>query len=143
TTNAPETTTPDTTTASETTGPDTTTAPAVELDADQQAVADAWSAVFDSTVPFDDKAPHLAEAEALRETVDAYASTGDTFGGISLVPTAVLVEGESATVTYDVFFGENAAYDALSGAVQRVDGVWVVSREEFCGFMASARTPCT
>ena len=113
-----------------------------ELDADQQAVADAWSVVFDSTSSFDDKAPHLEDADSLQSTIDAYAAAGDGMGGIALDPTAVRVDGDLATLTYDVVFGGSAAYTALEGEMTLVDDVWRVSRDEFCSFMASARTPC-
>jgi iron complex transport system substrate-binding protein len=63
-------------------------------------------------------------------------------GGITLVPTDVVVDGDSATVTYDVMFGASAAYTDLSGLISLVDGTWVVSRTEFCTFMASARIAC-
>jgi iron complex transport system substrate-binding protein len=63
-------------------------------------------------------------------------------GGITLEPTDVVVDGETATVTYDVMFGGSAAYTALTGSISLIDGTWVVSRAEFCGFMASARNAC-
>ena len=107
-----------------------------------EAASDAWSLVFDSSVGFDDKAIHLEDAEALRGTVEAYTVAGDAMGGISLVPTEVVVDGDTATVTYDVMFGDTAAYTALSGVITQVDGTWVVSRTEFCSFMASARNAC-
>lgn len=145
TTTPRETTPPETTTAEttppETTTPETTTAP--DPDDPAEAASAAWSLVFDSTVAFDDKAPHLANAEALRPTVEAYSAAGDAFGGISLEPTAVEVSGESAAITYDVNFGANPAYSDQSGTVDLVDGVWTVSRDEFCSFMASARVSCS
>ena len=63
-------------------------------------------------------------------------------GGISLVPTAVVIDGDTATVTYDVMFGDSAAYTALTGEINNVDGGWIVPRSEFCSFMASARNAC-
>jgi iron complex transport system substrate-binding protein len=63
-------------------------------------------------------------------------------GGISLAPGDVVVEGDTATVTYDVLFGGNPAYEGQTGTIELVDGTWVVSRDEFCSFMSSARTPC-
>ena len=108
----------------------------------EQAAMDAWSIVFDSEADFADKVPHLENAAQLESTVTAYAETGASFGGVSLEPTAVSIDGDVAAVTYDVLFGGSAAYSDLSGAMQLVDGVWVVGRDTFCGFMASARTPC-
>ncbi|MFN3216857.1 MAG: iron-siderophore ABC transporter substrate-binding protein [Acidimicrobiales bacterium] len=108
-----------------------------------EAAAAAWSVVFDSTTSFEDKAPHLEDADALASTIEAYTEAGSMMGGISLAPTDVTVEGDTATITYDVLFGENPAYGDQTGEMTLVDGVWTVSRDEFCGFMASARNPCT
>ena len=125
--------------------------PAEDADADdaasaptevEQAAMDAWAVVFDSEADYADKVPHLENAAQLESTIAAYAETGASFGGVSLEPTAVAINGDVANVTYDVLFGSSAAYSDLSGEMQLVDGVWVVSRDTFCGFMSSARTPC-
>lgn len=115
---------------------------AAELDADEQAAADAWSVVFDSNATFADKAANLEDAEALRPTIESYTAAGSAMGGISLEPTAVTIDGETATVAYDVLFGGTAAYTDQTGTLDMIDGVWVVPRSEFCSFMASARNPC-
>jgi iron complex transport system substrate-binding protein len=107
-----------------------------------EAVAAAYAAVFDSAVSFDQKAPYLVDAEALRPTVEAYAAAGQRFGGIKLVPTAVTTSGPTAAVTYDVLFGTTTQYRALQGSAIQEGGGWKVTRAEFCSFMASARTPC-
>jgi iron complex transport system substrate-binding protein len=106
------------------------------------AAAAAWSLAFDSSVGFEDKAAHIEDAEALRTTIESYTAAGSAMGGITLVPTDVGVDGDSATVTYDVMFGASAAYTDLSGLISLVDGTWVVSRTVFCTFMASARNAC-
>ena len=129
------------TTTTTTVAPTTTTV-APMFTGDEADVAAAWAVVFDSTADFEDKAPHLVDAESLVSTVDAYTATGDGFGGISLVPTAVTIDGDAATVTYDVIFGGNPAYSDLTGTIDLVDGTWVVPRSEFCSFMASARVGC-
>jgi iron complex transport system substrate-binding protein len=113
---------------------------AFEGDAADAAVA--WSTVFDSTVPFADKASHLEAATDLEATHAAYVATGEQLGGIQLAPTAVDVVGDVATVTYDILFAEQVAYADQTGEIGRVDGTWVVSRDAFCSFMATARTPC-
>lgn len=106
------------------------------------AAAEAWATVFDSTIDFETKAPHIDGADALADTIAGYTDAGSAMGGISLQPTAVVVDDGSAEVTYDVYFGENPAYTDLTGAINLVDGVWVVGRDEFCAFMASARNAC-
>jgi iron complex transport system substrate-binding protein len=147
-TDAPTTDAPDTTEAATTTTEATTTTSAApdsgafEEGSPEAAAAKAYALVFDSTVAFDDKAPHLEEADALHDTVEKYAAAAQSFNGIKLTPTAVSVTGASAAVTYDVYFGTTKQYSSLPGTIENRDGTWTVSRDEFCGFMASARTPC-
>jgi iron complex transport system substrate-binding protein len=102
----------------------------------------AWAKVFDSNVPYADKAAHIEDAAVLQATIEAYTTAGETMGGITLTPTDVAVHGATATVTYDVLFGGTVAYSALEGSISLIDGTWVVGRDEFCGFMASARNAC-
>lgn len=111
-------------------------------DGDSEAVMDIWSVVFDSSADFSAKLNHLEGGASLEASNAAYAATGERMGGISLRPTDANIAGDVATVTYDVLFGGKAAYRDLSGAVERVDGSWIVSRDTYCGFLASARTPC-
>ena len=113
-----------------------------ESDGEATAASEAWAIVFDSAVTFADKSPFIADAAELEATIDAYTAAGDGFGGISLEPTAVAVDGDTAEITYDVNFGENPAYEDQVGTIALVDGVWTVGRDEFCSFMASARVPC-
>ena len=107
------------------------------------AAAKAFALVYDSDAPWVDKAPHLENAAALESSNAAYAAAGEQMGGIALDPTAAEVTGDTATVTYDVLFGGNPAYENLTRPIMLVDGVWVVSEAEYCGFLASARTPCS
>jgi iron complex transport system substrate-binding protein len=53
-----------------------------------------------------------------------------------------VITGDSAAVTYDVTFAGQVAYNGQEGALERVDGEWIVGRDQFCGFMAAARNPC-
>ncbi len=117
--------------------------PATDAGGDaEQAASDVWALVFDSAVAYDAKAAHIEDAQALQGTIEGYTAAGEPMGGISLAPTAVAVDGDSATVTYDVMFGDRAAYSDLEGVITLVDGTWVVPRAEFCTFMSSARITC-
>ena len=109
---------------------------------DEAAAMAAWAVVFDSAAEFADKAPHLEDAANLEASNAAYAATGEGMGGVSLEPTAASVDGDTATITYNVLFGGNPAYSDLNGEISRVGGTWVVSRATYCGFLASAGTPC-
>ena len=111
-------------------------------DPDVDAIVTAYRTVFDSAVPFNDKVPYLEDAESLRDTNTEYENAARNFGGIALEPVAVVVDGDRAEVTYDVLFGGTVTYSNLSGDAILIDGVWMVSRDRFCGFMASARVNC-
>lgn len=114
----------------------------VGADPEADAAALAWTTAFDSAVPFDDKAPFIEGAADLRPTIDAYAATGTQMGGITLAPTDVVVSGPVATITYDIHFAGQPAYSGQTGAVTRTDGAWIITRDQFCAFMALARTAC-
>jgi hypothetical protein len=111
-------------------------------DPDEAAVAEAWTTVFDSSVAADAKAPFLEDPAAAAPTLAAYATTGQMMQGITLAPTDVTVDGDTATVTYDILFAGTPAYEDQTGEVVKLDGAWKVTTEQFCSFMATARTPC-
>jgi iron complex transport system substrate-binding protein len=98
--------------------------------------------VFDSTVATEAKAPFLEDPPAAAPTLAAYVTTGQMMQGITLAPTDVTVDGDTATVTYDILFAGTAAYEDQTGEVVKLDGAWKVTTEQFCSFMATARTPC-
>jgi iron complex transport system substrate-binding protein len=117
------------------------------VEGDDAAVAEdgageAVATVFDSSVAFDDKVANIEDGETYRADHEAYVGAADRVGGITVEPTDVVAEGETATVTYRVLFAGTEAYADLSMDVNLVDGAWVVPAGEFCGFLASARTPC-
>jgi iron complex transport system substrate-binding protein len=109
---------------------------------DEAAAGEVVSTVFDSSVPFDDKVALIEDGESHRADHEGYVTAADAVGGITVEPTDVAAEGDSATVTYRVLFGGNETYSDLTMDVARVDGEWVVPTDTFCGFLASARTPC-
>ena len=113
-----------------------------EVSPDEMAMT-AFALVYDSSANWSDKAPHLEGSDSLESSNDAYMNGASTMGGISLVPKSAVVEGEIATITYDVMFGESAAYEDLTREVVLVEGLWTVSSEDYCDFLASARTPCS
>jgi hypothetical protein len=125
--------------------PPTTTAPPAIVpgaDADVDAIVEAFTIAFDSTSDYDAKAPYLVDPTGLEETVASYLTTGTSFGGIGVIVTAVVVNGDQADVTYDLAFNDNPAYPDQSGAAIRTDAGWQVPRDVFCGLMKSARVGC-
>ena len=115
---------------------------AATLTGDQKEAADAFATVFDSTAGIDAKAALLAEPELVKTAAEAYTQAGSAMGGISLKPTAAVIDGDSATITYDVLFGSAVAYQSLDKTINRVNGKWVVPTKVFCEFLTAARVPC-
>lgn len=147
TTAAPATTSPPATTAvpATTAAPTTTSAPDAIVpgeDPDVDAIVAAFTIAFDSTSDYAAKAPYLVDPTGLEETVASYLTTGETFGGIGVLVTSVAVDGDQATVTYDLLFNDNPAYPDQSGAAVLTDAGWQVPRTVFCGLMKSARVGC-
>ncbi len=112
-------------------------------DPEAAAAAEAFALVYDSNAAWADKAPHLENAAALEASNAAYEAAGEQMGGVALAPTAAEVSGDTATITYNVLFGGNPAYEDLTRPIMLVEGVWVVSEAEYCSFLASARSPCS
>ena len=130
----------DTTEADEPT--ETTEAPADDAAADSDAAGEAVATVFDSSVAFDDKVALIEGGESHRADHEGYVTAADRVGGITVEPTDVAADGDTATVTYRVLFAGTEAYADLDMDVTQVDGEWIVPSAAFCGFLASAQTPC-
>ncbi|MEN8113707.1 MAG: hypothetical protein ABFS21_04915 [Actinomycetota bacterium] len=143
-----ESTVPETTTTtvapSTTTAPTTTDAPAVVSgeDPDVDAVILAYDIVFSSQTTFEEKAPYLTDPTGLEDTVVQYMETGESMGGVELLPTSVTIADDTAAVTYDLLFGGTPTYPDLTGDAVRVDDTWKITREMFCAMMSSARVGC-
>lgn len=133
--------------ATTTSSPTTTTATEVPSivpgeDPDVDAVVLAYEIVFSSETGYDDKAPYITDPTGLEETVAEYMETGESMGGVQLLPTSVTVSEDTAAVTYDLLFGGTPTYPDLTGDAVLDDGTWKVTREMFCDMMSSARVGC-
>ena len=146
TTAAPTTTAPPTTAAPSTTTAPPTTAAASSIvsgeDAEVDAIVTAYSVAFDSEADYAAKAPYIDDPTGLEDTVARYLETGDTMGGVSVLVTAVTVNGDEAEVAYDLLFNNNPTYPDLSGTAVMTDEGWKVPRRVFCSLMRSARVGC-
>lgn len=111
-------------------------------DPDVDAVVLAYQIVFSSETGYDEKVPYLVDPTGLEETVANYQETGTSMGGVALAPTAVSIDGAVADVSYDLLFGGSPTYPDLSGDAVLVGDTWKITREMFCGMMASARVGC-
>lgn len=134
------------TTITITAAPETTTTVAGGIvpgeDPEIDAIVATYSIVFDSETTFEEKAPYLVDPTGLEETVAGYAAAGEAVGGISLQATAVVIDGDSAAVTYDFLFAGSPTYQGLEGDAVKTDAGWQITRETFCGIMSSARVGC-
>ena len=110
---------------------------------EEQTAVDAFALVYDSNAVWEGKALHIENSDLLQASNEQYRDANESMGGISLRPTGAKIEGDIATIIYDVLFGVTPAYESLERTITRVDGVWRVSRDDYCGFLSSARTPCS
>ena len=115
----------------------------LDFSEEEQTAVDAFALVYDSSAAWESKALHLENSDLLQVTNEQYRDANESMGGISLRPTGAKIEGDIATIIYDVLFGVTPAYESLERTITRVDGVWKVSRDDYCGFLSSARTPCS
>ncbi len=102
----------------------------------------AYTTALDRSLSYEEKAPFIEDPEGLEGTVETYNSIGDQMGGVGVMPTAVVIDGDTAEITYDILFGGNPSYPGQVGdAVKTADG-WKITKESFCALMTLARGGC-
>lgn len=111
-------------------------------DPDVDAIVEVYQVVFDSTTTYEEKAPYIEDPEGLEGTVETYSSTGASVGGVTALPTEVIISGDTGEVVYTLYFSGNPTYPDLKGDATLTDEGWKVSRDMFCRVMASARSSC-
>ena len=110
---------------------------------EQQAVATAFETAVDSSLTYDEQAPFIEDAEALRETIENYPTAAAVVMDISAAVTSVAIDGDTAAITYVLSFnGVDAGYGDLDATMALLDGAWVVPHDEYCAFQAQARNNC-
>lgn len=150
TTDAPSTTVttvaPTTTIAVETTTTVAENPPPVPVvpgaDAEVDAIVDLYAVALDSATSYEEKAPLIDDPSGLESTVEAYKAAGESVGGIFLQVTGVAIDDDSAVVTYDLLFGDNAFQTGQAGDAVLNNGQWQVTRDYFCSIMTLARVSC-
>jgi hypothetical protein len=124
----------------------TTTAAAEPIvpgeDPEVDAIVAVYTVAFDSATSFEEKAAVIVDPTGLEETVAAYATTGESMGGVTTQVEAVVIDGDAAEVTYTLMFAGNPTYPGLNGDAVLTEAGWMISRDMFCGIMASARVGC-
>lgn len=142
---APTTTTTQAPTTTTTAPPTTTTTIGGIVpgeDADVDAVVLAYEIAFDSVSDFETKAAYIEDPTGLEDTVAQYLLTGETMGGIGVAVREVTIDGDTATLLYDLLFNDNPTYPDLTGRAVLTDAGWQVPRSAFCTLMSSARVGC-
>ena len=110
---------------------------------EQEAVATAFETAVDSTLTYEEQAPFIEDAEALRATIEHYPAAADVVMGISAEVANVSIDGETAAITYVLSFnGVDAGYGELDATMALLNGAWVVPTDEYCAFQAQARNNC-
>ena len=109
---------------------------------DESAAMEAFRLVYGSETEWNEKQPHLENASQLRNANQAYRIGAEDNGGITLRPKSAQIEGNKATVVYDVYFGDAPAYNDLQRSLYLVEGIWQVTESDFCDFLSAAQTPC-
>lgn len=108
---------------------------------DETEIVENWGLAF-GIGSFAERANTFVGSEDLEGTVESYVRKVEGFGSIVLPVTGVEIEGDTATVTYDVLGNGVAMATELTGEMVVVDGTWKVSRDSFCEAMTLARNPC-
>lgn len=145
TTAAPATAAAPATTTTEASTATTTTAAATLIpsgDPDIDAVVTAFTVAFDSTTNYEAKLPYVDDLSGLEDTVVKYMETGESMGGVSILVSEVVVDGDEASIVYDLLFNGNPIYPNLPGTALLNDAGWQVPRAEFCIMMSNARVGC-
>jgi hypothetical protein len=112
------------------------------LDPDVDAIVLAYAIAFSSETTYEEKAPYIVDPEGLEATVEDYMSTGTAMGGVDVVVRDVVITGDVAEVSYDLMLNDAPTYPDLTGDAELTAEGWKLSREMFCGVMASARAVC-
>jgi hypothetical protein len=97
---------------------------------------------FDSTSDYETKAQYIDDPSGLEDTVATYTATGESMGGVGVSVTDVVVNGDTADVSYDLLFNGNPVYPDQTGTAVRTADGWKVPRDVFCTLMAHARSAC-
>jgi hypothetical protein len=138
-----------TTDATATTEPTTTASDAASTttlvssgDPNVDAITTTFSVAFDSTSDYAAKSQYIDDPTGLEDTIATYMATGNSMGGIGVSVTNVVVNGDTADVTYDLLFNGNPVYPDQTGTAILTDEGWKVPRDVFCTLMAHARSSC-
>jgi len=107
----------------------------------ERAVRDAFMTVFDPETSNAAAAPFLEDAASLANVRTALAATAQQFPGVEVVVTRIAINGARAAVAYSLAVDGMLAFVPLTGAAERVDGRWVVTRSSLCRLAAVANLP--
>jgi hypothetical protein len=114
----------------------------VTSDPDVAAVAEAFTTVFDSSVPVADKEPYLPEFATLEPVLEQFGTAADALGGVTVDISDVTVDGDTATAAFDVLAGGAVYAPDFTGDAIRTESGWGLSLEYVCTFLGYAQISC-
>ncbi|MEM1333526.1 MAG: ABC transporter substrate-binding protein, partial [Actinomycetota bacterium] len=130
--------------------PDTVAASALELyglaadvaSDEEQAAIDAWVIALGPEASLEEKARHIADFDSILPAVEAAIEAGNAAGGVEVLPQRATINGDLATVLFDVALGGTVAAEDFTADLTLVDGVWVASRSQVCTYVALIGVQC-
>lgn len=103
--------------------------------ADQKGAADAYTKLFDPATPVDQRKALIQDADKLTTLIDTLLAS-PMASQVKFGVKDVKVEGDKATVTYDVLLGPSPVVQNQPGPAVKQGGQWKVGAKTVCG-MAS------
>jgi hypothetical protein len=100
---------------------------------DEREVLEVFTRVFDHHVPNAEAAPNLEDATALESVRTQLMALGEQIGpSLKLIVTDISVSDDTASVAYSFMLNDKIAFVPLAGALERVNGEWIVTHESLC-----------
>jgi len=109
---------------------------------DERAAIEAFRTVWTPSVPNETAAVSMIDAEQMlpirSQLIDLLDGRADS---VDVVPTAIAVDGDLASLTYVFLLDGRVAFVPLSATLERVEGTWMVTPESVCRLASQAPTP--
>jgi len=120
--------------------PPTGAPPEVEpVDEVERAVVEAFSTVFDGTVPDEEAWRHLVDDEEMRQVRSQLLELAQQlYPGVAARVTALATDGATASVAYVFIYDDKVAFVPLTGSLTFDGTNWRVTRDTVCRLAAQA-----
>ena len=109
-------------------------APASALTGEEKKVADSWDKLFDNTASLDERKAKLENGDKMSSLVETLIAD-PMAKAISSKTTAVKIQGDKATVTYDIVAAGVPLMPNQTGQAVKQNGEWKVSLGTICSLV--------